>query len=233
MPAPTKPARILVADNEEPVRNYLKTVLTRHKFEVLLAANGDDALDVAVDHTPDLVILERLLPRLNGLEVCQQLRLWLAAPILILSALGDEAGKIAALDLGADDYITKPFAAGELLARIRALLRRAAAAVTRPEPVVLRGDLKIDLARRRILRGKAEIHLTRTEFDILAYLVQNADCVVSCKTILQKVWAPEYGDDTQTLRVHVGHLRRKIEPDLPHPRFILTEQGIGYRFSTS
>jgi two-component system KDP operon response regulator KdpE len=136
------------------------------------------------------------------------------------------------LDTGADDYLTKPFSAGELLARIRALLRRASTQAS-PVPVITAGDLEIDVARRTVKRAGQEIDLTRIEFDILAYLAQNADCVVTSKMILQNVWGPEYGDDTPTLRVHVSHLRKKIEPHSSVPRYILTEPGVGFRFSAS
>ncbi len=227
--APGKRARILVADDEELVRRLLKCLLGKHRYQVFLAASGDEALDSAVELTPDLVILDLALPGMGGLEVCRELRSWLTAPILVLSARGDEGIKIAALDQGADDYLTKPFSPGELLARIRALLRRTSV-LAGPLPVISSGNLKIDVARRRVFRGEEEIRLTRTEFDILTYLARNTGCVVTSKLLLQSLWGPEYGDDTQTLRVHVGHLRKKIEPDPAAPRYIMTEPGIGYRF---
>ena len=229
--SPVKPVRVLVVDDEEPIRRLLRSILDRHHYEVLLAGKGEEALDYAVDSTPDLVILDLALPGMSGLDVCRELRSWLTAPILVLSGRGDEAMKIAALDVGADDYITKPFGAGELLARIRALLRRTAS-LTSPTPVFTSGGLKVDVARRRVFRSDEEIRLTRTEFEILSCLVRNAGCVVTSKMLLQKVWGPEYGDDTQTLRVHVGHLRKKIEPEPASPRYIVTEPGIGYRLST-
>lgn len=226
--APVKPVRILVVDDEECIQRLLKSILMRRSYQVQLASNGDEALDSAVERTPDLVILDLALPGMSGLELCRELRLWLSVPILVLSGRGDEGMKIAALDQGADDYITKPFAAGELLARIRALLRRASGPPA-PEPVLSSGGLKIDLARRQVFRRDQEIRLTRTEFDILACLARNAGCVVTSKMLLEKVWGMECGD-AQTLRVHVGHLRKKIEQDPSVPRFILTEPGIGYRY---
>ncbi|HYM12929.1 MAG TPA: response regulator transcription factor [Bryobacterales bacterium] len=228
--APAKPPRVLVVDDEELVQRLLKAILSRHHYDVVLASNGDEALDRAVDHAPDLVILDLTLPGMSGLEVCRELRSWLAAPILVLSGRGEEAVKIKALDQGADDYLTKPFATGELLARLRALLRRAST-LAAPMPVLKSGDLTIDVARRRVFQGQREIRLTRTEFDILAYLARNGGCVVTSKMVMEQVWGPRYTDDTQTLRVHVGHLRKKIEPDPPAPRYILTEPGVGYRFS--
>lgn len=231
MGAAGKPARILVVDDDASIRRLLNAVLTRHHYQVLLAATGDQALDCAVDRRPDLVILDLTLPGMHGLDVCRRLRSWLAAPILVLSGRGEEASRIAALDEGADDYVTKPFSTGELLARIRALLRRAPAGAALPA-IVSSGDLKIDVLRRRVSRADQQIRLTRTEFDILAYLVQNTDCVVTAKMLIQKLWGLKYGNDTQTLRVHVGHLRKKIEPDPSTPRYILTEPGVGYRFCT-
>ena len=176
-------------------------------------------------------MLDLALPDRSGIEVCRELRTWMTAPILVLSVRANEADKIEALDEGADDYLTKPFSAGELLARIRALLRRAAA-LTTPPPVVTSGDLEIDIARRRVTRAGEEIALTPTEFDILAYLARNAGLVVTQKMILEKVWGPEWVEDAQTLRVHVSNLRKKIEPRPGGPRYIITEPGVGFRFSS-
>ncbi len=220
--------RALVVDDDEAIRPLLKTILTRRNYEVHMAASGDEALDCAVESRPDLVILDLMLPGLDGLSVCRELRTWLASPILVLSGTGEENTKIAALDGGADDYITKPFAMGELLARVRALLRRAAGAAV-PTPTFVCGDLRVDFARRRVYRGDEEIRLTRTEFDILATLTRNAGCVVTYQMLVGRVWGDQYAD-TQTLRVHVGNLRKKIEPEPVAPRYILTEPSIGYRF---
>ena len=231
MSAPEKSARILVVDDEEQIRRALKSILSSRHYEVELACNGEQAIDLAIDNTPDLIVLDLTMPGLSGMEVCRELRTWYTGPILILSVRGSDADKIAALDTGADDYLTKPFSAGELLARIRALLRRADQQVT-PIPVITAGGLEIDIARRTVKRGETEICLTRIEFDILAYLAQNADCVVTSRMILERVWGPEYRDDIQTLRVHVSHLRKKIEPHPSVPCYILTEPGVGFRFTT-
>lgn len=232
MGAPERPAKILVVDDEAQIRRALGAILSTRGYQVISASDGSEGLDLAIDHNPDLVILDLALPGMGGLEVCRELRSWYAAPILVLSVRGSDADKIAALDMGADDYVTKPFSAGELLARVRALLRRASGQAT-SRPVITAGDLEIDIAQRRVRRAGEEIELTRIEFDIVAYLAQNADCVVTSKMILEKVWGPEYGEDTQTLRVHISHLRKKIEPHPSVPRYILTEPGVGFRFSTS
>jgi two-component system KDP operon response regulator KdpE len=195
-----------------------------------MAATAEEALLKAIDAPPDLVVLDLALPDRSGIEVCRELRTWMTAPILILSVRANEADKILALDEGADDYLTKPFSAGELLARIRALLRRAAA-LTSPPPIVISGDLEIDIARRRVTKAGEDVALTPTEFDILAYLARNAGLVVTQKMILEKVWGPEWVEDAQTLRVHVSNLRKKIEPQGGGPRHIITEPGVGFRFS--
>jgi two-component system, OmpR family, KDP operon response regulator KdpE len=232
MSAPEKSPRILVVDDEEQIRRALKSILTARKYDVALAINGDEAIDLAIDNPPDLVILDMAMPGLTGTDVCRELRNWYEGPILMLSVISSDAEKVAALDTGADDYLTKPFSTSELLARIRALLRRSAARVT-PPPVIQTGDLEIDLAKRTVKRSNEEIDLTRMEFDILAYLAQNADCVVTSKMILEKVWGPEYAEDAQTLRVHISHLRKKIEPRPSSPRYILTETGVGFRFASA
>ncbi len=234
MGAPERPIHILVADDEAQIRRALGSILSTRGYQVSFAADGAEALARAIEQAPDLVILDLAMPGLSGLEVCRELRTWYTAPILVLSVKGADADKIAAFDLGADDYVTKPFSAGELLARVRALLRRASGQ-TAPPPVISAGELEIDLAQRRVRRAGQEIELTRLEFDILAYLAQNAERVVTARMILEKVWGPEYGDtqDTGTLRVHISHLRRKIEPHPSVPRYLLTEPGVGFRFSAS
>ncbi|HEY3298518.1 MAG TPA: response regulator transcription factor [Armatimonadota bacterium] len=224
-------AKILVIDDEEQIRRALKSILSARHYEVILAANGTDGIDLAIDHNPDLIVLDLAMPDMSGFEVTRELRTWYTGPVLVLSVRSGDVDKIGALDLGADDYLTKPFSAGELLARVRALLRRTAGQIT-PQPVIVAGDLEIDIARRQVMRRNEEIDLTKTEFDILAYLAKNADCVVTSKQILENVWGSEYGEDTQTLRVHISHLRKKIEPHPSVPRYILTEPGVGFRFST-
>jgi two-component system KDP operon response regulator KdpE len=230
--APEKPAKILVVDDEAQIRRALGSILSTRGYRAVFASDGSEGLDLAIDQNPDLVILDLAMPGMGGLEVCRELRAWYTAPILVLSVRGSDADKIAALDMGADDYVTKPFSAGELLARVRALLRRASGQAA-SRPVITAGELEIDIAQRRVRRAGEEIELTRIEFDILGYLAQNADCVVTSKMILEKVWGPEYGEDTQTLRVHISHLRKKVEPHPSVPRYILTEPGVGFRFSTS
>jgi two-component system, OmpR family, KDP operon response regulator KdpE len=231
MTVPERPTRILVVDDENQIRRALKSILGTRGYSLEMAATAEEALLKAIDTPPDLVVLDLALPDRSGIEVCRELRTWMTAPILVLSVRANEADKIEALDEGADDYLTKPFSAGELLARIRALLRRAAA-LTSPPPVVTSGDLEIDIARRRVRRAGEEIALTPTEFDILAYLARNAGLVVTQKMILEKVWGPEWVEDAQTLRVHVSNLRKKIEPHPGGPRYIITEPGVGFRFSS-
>jgi two-component system KDP operon response regulator KdpE len=231
MGAPEKPVKVLVIDDEEQIRRAVKSILSTRGYHVSLAGDGEQGIDLAIDESPDLVVLDLAMPRKDGLAVCRELRNWYTAPILVLSVRGSEADKVAALDLGADDYLTKPFSAGELLARIRALLRRVSPQAA-SEPVIAVGDLEIDLAHRRVRRGNETIELTRIEFDILAYLARNLDCVVVSKMILQNVWGPQYSDDKQTLRVHVSHLRKKIEPHPSVPRYILTEPGVGFRLAS-
>jgi two-component system KDP operon response regulator KdpE len=230
MTVPERPTRILVVDDEEQIRRALKSILSTRGYHLEMAATAEEALLKAIDAPPDLVILDLALPDRSGIEVCRELRTWMSAPILVLSVRANEADKIEALDEGADDYLTKPFSAGELLARIRALLRRAAA-LTAPPPVITSGDLEIDIARRRVTRAGEEIALTPTEFDILAYLARNAGLVVTQRMILEQVWGPEWVEDAQTLRVHVSNLRKKIEPHPGGPRYIITEPGVGFRFA--
>ena len=230
MTVPERPTRILVVDDEEQIRRALKSILSTRGYTLEMAATAEEALLKAIDAPPDLVILDLALPDRSGIEVCRELRTWMSAPILVLSVRANEADKIEALDEGADDYLTKPFSAGELLARIRALLRRAAA-LTSPPPVVTSGDLEVDIARRRVAVQGEEIALTPTEFDILAFLARNAGLVVTQRMILEQVWGPEWVEDAQTLRVHVSNLRKKIEPHPGGPRYIITEPGVGFRFS--
>lgn len=231
MSIPERPVRVLVVDDEEQIRRALSSILRSRHYDLETATTGQEGLIKAIDKPPDIVILDLGLPDMNGIEVCRELRSWTSVPILILSVHSAEADKIAALDEGADDYLTKPFSAGELLARVRALLRRAAA-LTAPPPIVNAGALTVDVARRRVTIDGDDISLTPTEFDILAYLARNANCVVTQRQILEQVWGPEWADDAQTLRVHVSHLRKKIERDPSDTRYIVTEPGVGFRFVT-
>jgi len=231
MSSPERQAKILVVDDEEKIRRALKSILSSRNYEVILAEDGEQAIDLAIDHTPDLIILDISLPGLGGIEVCRELRSWYVGPIIILSVHMADKDKVAALDNGADDYLTKPFSAAELLARVRAHLRRVSQNVA-PISIVTIKELEIDIARRMVRRAGKEIDLTRTEFDILAYLAKNADRVLTFKMIMEKVWGPEYVEDPRILRVHVSHLRKKIEPDPNVPRYILTEPGVGFKFSS-
>jgi len=230
MTVPERPTRILVVDDEEQIRRALRSILSTRGYALEMAATAEEALLKAIDKPPDLVVLDLALPDRSGIEVCRELRTWMTAPILILSVRANEADKIQALDEGADDYLTKPFSAGELLARIRALLRRAIA-LTSPPPVVTAGELEIDVARRRVTLAGEEVPLTPTEFDILAFLARNAGLVVTQRMILEQVWGPEWVEDAQTLRVHVSNLRKKIEQRPGGPRYIITEPGVGFRLA--
>ncbi len=223
-------ARILVVDDEAQIRRALDSVLAARGYEVSLAESGEEGIVSATHVPPDLVVLDLSLPGMSGLDACRELRRWYAGPILVLSVRDSDADKVSALDLGADDYLTKPFSAPELLARVRALLRRAGAPPS-GLGVVKAGHLSVDLAQRRVIAGEAELHLTRTEFDILAYLVTNTGRVLTSGSILTHVWGPQYAEDAATLRVHVSHLRKKVEPDPAVPRYIVTEPGVGFRFS--
>ena len=220
--------RVLVVDDEPNIRRALRVWLGDHGYDVQLVASGEEALDAAAVVPPDVVILDLVLPGLSGLEVCEGLREWTQVPILVLSARGAEQDKIQALDLGADDYLTKPFGMGELLARLRAMLRRSAGGP--PSPVLESGELRLDQARRLVTLADREVHLTPTEYEILRYLMANAGKVITHRTLLGAVWGPSHEDASETLRVFIAQLRRKIEPEPHHPTYIRTEPGIGYRF---
>ena len=227
----THGARILVVDDEPQILRSLRTTLASHGYDVQTAATGEEALAAADGRLPDLVVLDLVLPGLSGLEVCRRLRARSSLPILVLSARGDERDKVAALDLGADDYLTKPFGVNELLARIRAALRRAVGA-RGPSAVVEAGALRVDFDRRQVTLDGAEVRLTPTEFDLLKVLVVNAGRVLTHGYLLRTVWGPEYEGESQLLRVFIGQLRRKVERDPSRPQHILTDPGVGYRFRT-
>jgi two-component system, OmpR family, KDP operon response regulator KdpE len=225
----THGARILVVDDEPQILRSLRTTLASHGYDVQTAATGEEALAAVDGRLPDLVVLDLVLPGLSGLEVCRHLRARSSLPILVLSARGDERDKVAALDLGADDYLTKPFGVNELLARIRAALRRAVGA-RGPSAVVEAGALWVDFDRRQVTLDGAEVRLTPTEFDLLKVLVANAGRVLTHGYLLRTVWGPEYEGESQLLRVFIGQLRRKVERDPSRPQHILTDPGVGYRF---
>jgi len=220
-------ARILVVDDERQIRRVLETALPSHGYEVDSAASGFEALNRAAIFRPDLVVLDLGLPDLDGTEIIRRLREWTTVPIIVLSVREDEKDKIKALDAGADDYVTKPFSMGELLARMRVALRHAA----RPEcePVLTFGDLVVDLLHRKVLLRGEEVHLTPTEYEILKYLSLQADRVVTHSQVLRAVWGPNSEAETHYLRIYVASLRRKIEANPSQPSLIVTEPGVGYR----
>jgi two-component system, OmpR family, KDP operon response regulator KdpE len=226
-------ARILVVDDEIQIRRLLQTGLSGYGYSVELAADGLEAIEKARTWRPDVIVLDLGLPKLSGIEVCQSIRSWSPTPIIVLSVRDSDRDKIAALDLGADDYLTKPFSLGELLARVRVALRHTALAATAAEPVLCFEDLRIDLPCRQVYLADQEIHLTPTEYDLLKLLATHAGKVLTHTHLLREIWGATYERDTQTLRVFIGQLRRKLDDDPARPRFILTEPGVGYRFRQS
>jgi two-component system KDP operon response regulator KdpE len=221
-------SRVLVVDDELPMRRTLDIGLRARGYEVDLAATGEEALSVAARTHPDVVILDLGLPGLDGIQVAQALRGWTEIPIIVLSARGSEAVKVAALDAGADDYVTKPFGMDELLARLRAALRRSHPA--EELPVVRTPDFTVDLAAKRVTGPCGEVRLTPTEWQVVEVLVRHRDRLVTQAQLLRDVWGPTYHDETHYLRVYLSQLRRKLEPDPSHPRYFITEPGMGYRF---
>jgi two-component system, OmpR family, KDP operon response regulator KdpE len=225
-------ARILVVDDEPQIGRLLKTSLGARGYAVAVASDGQAALDLAASWRPDLILLDLGLPIIDGLEVCRQVRAWSQVPIIVLTVRDAEQDKVAALDLGADDYLTKPFGTDELLARIRVALRHAAHLSVTEEPVRHFGDLTIDLARRLVSVGGQELHLTPKEYELLRAFVLQAGKVLTHRMLLRAVWGSAYEQDVPTLRVFVTQLRRKIEADPANPAHILTEPGVGYRFQS-
>ncbi len=219
-------ARVLVVDDEPQFLRALATNLRGAGYEVETAATATEALGAAALHPPDAVVLDLLLPDGNGTDVCRELRTWSDAPIVVVSAVGDENEKIAALDAGADDYVTKPFATGELLARLRAALRRAGPS---GEPVLVVGPIRLDLEKQAVTVSDRPVHLTPLEYRILRVFAQNPGKLLTHRTILREVWGPAYGDESNYLHVYVSQLRKKLEPDPASPRLLLTEPGAGYR----
>jgi two-component system, OmpR family, KDP operon response regulator KdpE len=225
-----KKTKILIVDDEPHILRALHAGLVAHGYDVVSAADGEEALDRAATELPDAVILDLNLPKLSGLDVCKALREWSPVPILVLSVRDAERDKVTALDLGADDYLTKPFGTDELLARLRVALRHAARESNPPEPIVHAGAVMIDLSRHMVKRGEEEVRLTATEHKLLAYLATNAGRVLTHTQILEHVWGPGYENETQNLRVYVSQLRRKLDPEATQPQMITTEPGVGYRF---
>jgi two-component system KDP operon response regulator KdpE len=223
---------ILLIEDELSVHKFLGASLSAHDFRLLGAETGKDGLARAADYNPDVILLDLGLPDMDGLEVTRRLREWSSVPIIVLSARGQEKDKIDALDAGADDYLTKPFSTGELLARIRVALRHSARlADNNPQPVFIVGDLRVDLAGRHVFIGDKEVHLTPTEYKLLTVLVRYSGRVLTHQQLLKEVWGPHHAQDTHYLRVHLAQLRRKIEPNAAQPRYLLTETGVGYRFA--
>jgi two-component system KDP operon response regulator KdpE len=222
--------RVLIVDDEPAIRKFLRVTLTAQAYSTIDAVSGQEALEKAAADKPDIIVLDIGLPDISGIEVTRLLRQWTQIPIIILSVRGAESDKIAALDAGADDYLTKPFGVGELLARLRAALRRAAQ--TTSEPVFICGNLKVDLARRLITVSSNEVQLTPTEYELLRVLVTHAGKVLTHHFLLKEVWGTEYGEELHMLHVNISNLRRKIEPNPARPQFVITEPGVGYRLKT-
>jgi len=220
---------VLVVDDEESIRRAVRRALSSRGFLVEVAADGEEALGAVKTFDPDLVVLDLNLPGIDGLQVCRRVRAWNAVPILVLSVREDETDKVAALDLGADDYLTKPFGTDELMARVRALLRRAGQGS--PGPTLFRdGELEIDLTSRRVSRAGEEIRLTRTEWSLVESLAQHPGKLLTHDWLLDRVWGAGYEGDVDVLRVFISQLRRKIEADPRRPRIVATDPGIGYRW---
>jgi two-component system, OmpR family, KDP operon response regulator KdpE len=224
----TSGGSVLVCDDEPQILRALKVVLREAGFEAIGAETVREALDAAAVRRPDAAIVDLILPDGDGAEVCAQLRSWSEMPILVLSAVGEEEQKVRALEAGADDYVTKPFGPRELVARLRAAMRRVPGG--EEEPTVEVGGLRVDLAARSVSRSGEEIHLTPTEFGLLRTLIRNRGRLMTHRALLTEVWGPAYGEDTATLRTHVANLRRKVEPP-EGERLIRTDPGVGYRFA--
>ncbi len=222
--------RILVVDDEQQITLVLRSGLTKHGYDVRVAAEGEAALELFHLWTPNLVVTDLSMPNMGGLEFCRRLRAITEVPIIVLSVKGEESVKIEALDAGADDYVTKPFGMGELLARVRATLRRSPAEISEALTIVEEGDFRIDLEARNVTVRGQEVHLSPKEFDLLVHFVRHPGKVLTHRALLSAIWGSNYVDQTEYLRVFIRHLRKKIEPTPAKPRHILTEPWIGYRF---
>lgn len=221
--------RILVVDDEPQIRRALRTALTGHGYEVEVAENGEQALTLLPSWQPDALVLDLVMPDIDGTEVLRQTRTWSDLPVIVLSARGQERDKILALDLGADDYLTKPFGMDELLARVRAILRRRGES---PDTTLTFGDVELDLSKHIVTKAGQEVHLTPTEFDLLRVLGVNAGKVITHRQLLERVWGAYAAENSQQLRVYINYLRRKLEDDPARPRWIVTDPGVGYRLRT-
>jgi two-component system, OmpR family, KDP operon response regulator KdpE len=224
-----RPPQILIIEDELQIRRFLRGSLDSHGYGLIETSSGQQGIEQAAQLQPDCIILDLGLPDMDGLEVLRRIRSWSAVPVIVLTARGQEQEKIALLDAGADDYLTKPFGMGELLARIRAALRRNAGMRASEAPVTIIGDLRVDMLHRQVFREGEEIHLTPIEYNLLAALVRNMGMVVTQRQLLQEVWGPEYVDAPHYLRIYMQHLRHKLEHDPARPRYLLTEPGVGYR----
>ncbi|MEJ3658796.1 response regulator [Actinomycetes bacterium KLBMP 9759] len=223
--------RVLVVDDDPQILRALRINLTAHGYQVLLAQDGAAALRAAADGHPDVVVLDLGLPDMDGTDVIEGLRGWTTVPIIVLSARTGAADTVSALDAGADDYVTKPFGMAELLARLRAAVRRAAVSTVDGEPVVDAGDFRVDLSAKKVLLADGtEVHLTPTEWGVLELLVRHRGKLVGQREVLRAVWGPNYSTETNYLRVYMAQLRRKLEPVPSHPKHLITEAGMGYRF---
>ena len=222
------PKRILVIDDEYQITRVLKRSLGAHRYDVRTAADGESGPELFRDFDPDLVITDLSMPEMSGIDVCRAIRKHSRTPIIVLSVKGEEQTKVAALDAGADDYVTKPFGMDELLARVRASLRRVPEE-SEPTAIVEVGDLKLDHSRRIVSVMGKDVHLTPKEFELMAYLIENHDRVITHRKLLTKIWGGDYTEQTEYLRVFIGNLRKKIEPAPSKPRYIVTEPWVGYR----
>jgi two-component system, OmpR family, KDP operon response regulator KdpE len=227
----TGSGRILVVDDEPQIRRVMKTALTAHGYEAYEARTGEEALDNLRAANPDLILLDMNMPGMGGMEACRSIRAVSETPIIVLSVRDREPDKIAALDAGADDYMTKPFSVNELMARIRANLRRLPGQGEDKQPIVISDRLRVDFAARQVIANGREVRLTPKEFDLLHYFLTNANKPITHRKLLQTLWGPDYGDEVEYLRVFVSQLRKKIEADPAHPRYIVTEPWVGYRFA--
>ena len=224
---------VLAIEDEVPILRFLRTVLAAPAFKLIEALSGKEGLAMAASHNPDLILLDLGLPDQDGLDVLRRLREWCAVPVIILSARGQESDKIAGLDAGADDYLTKPFSTGELEARIRVCLRRRAHAGGEPlETTFITGGLKVDLEKRQVFVDATEIHLTPLEYKLLTEMVRHAGKVLTHRHLLKAVWGPTHEDESHYLRILVGQLRKKIEAESARPKYVLTETGVGYRLKS-
>lgn len=224
-------ARILVVDDEVEIVRTLQRSLTAHGFEVFTAHSGEEALEALAHYRPDVMVLDLGFPGMSGLDVCREVRAHSNMPIIVLSVKDTEHDKVQALDLGADDYVSKPFGVNKVLARIRVALRHSAQVESGTEPVYTAGPLSVDFAHRQVLLTGQEVKLTPTEYDLLKALIKNRGKILTRQMLLSQVWGTGYGAESHYLHVYVGQLRRKIEPDPANPRFILTISGVGYRFN--